>query len=437
MIKIFARVKGKLFRNGMTSRVAGALLYSFLGAGVSKVCVFVSGILISRVLGQESYGQYSLILSTINTFVTFASAGIGASVFRYTSAYRNQDQERCGHYIGGLTLICVVMSVIMSALIVVFSEPIARTVSDKVDLSIYLRNAGIIILFIAIGTVMQNILLGFEKYKLIAIIDIAYGVVELIAGTVMSIAYGLNGTIIGLLIARLVFVSLSSVLTASHLRRSSIKVSFRLNKEISTAFANMAVPSFLAGLLVLPVSWFLNIQLVNVSGFAEMAVYSVSTQWVAIITYMMSQFCKVKPIYTSLYSEGKIAELTHLVNKMTIVSSAIGGVMAVVAIVFSKYIMSFYGNDYVPYANVFRIMMMAVLLISLQSQLGSVFEATGHMWTGFSLNMVWAINIITFFMLLKGKGALGYSIAYFLSYFVHVILSWIGLNIVLRKERRN
>lgn len=431
---ILSIYRNRIMSSSIASRVFGALKFSFIGAGFSKVCVLVASILFSRILGKEAYGQYSLVNSTINTFVTFASMGIGASVFRYTSHYRKRDNVLCGHYIGSLSTICIFMSAIASIIMFAFSKQISAWVSKEADISFYLRIAAVIILLISVGTVYQNVLLGFEKFKMIAINDIVYGCIELFAGSILTLFWGLLGAVFSLLVARLFFAILMLVSTYKTVNDEKIAITYNIDRTTLNAFRSMALPSFLAGLLVMPVTWFLNMQLIKAAGYGEMAVYSVGAQWAAIITYITSQFTKVKPIYTSLIADGKYAEFRKLLKKMILVSSLVGGAGALVGIIFSESIMSFYGVAYTEYTNVFRVMMIAVLFISVQSQFGSVFEATGHMWFGFMLNLLWAIVIMLVFVLLKSRGAMGYSIAYLASYMIHAGISWVVIMRLIGRE---
>lgn len=82
-------------------------------------------------------------------------------------------------------------------------------------------------------------------------------------------------------------------------------------------------------------------------------------------------------------------------------------------------------------------MMLAAAVISVQSQFGSVFEAIGKMWIGLLLNVIWAINLTFFFLILKQYGALGYSIAYLISYSIHCILSWVVVYVQLKHVKAN
>ena len=433
--KIKLYIKNKIKNDEINNRILQALTFSFIGSGLSKASILLASILFSRILGRELYGQYSLVNNTINTFVTFASVGVGSTIYRYSSIYRDQNKSKCGHYIGSLTLICSIVSSLISILVVLYSNEISNWISKDVNISSYIKIASIIIFLISVGTMFQNILLGFEKYKNIAVNDVVYGILELIIGCFLSIKFGILGAIFALLIARTIYLLSMFVSSKKIIAKEQISITYKLDKNILFAFKSMALPSFFAGLLVMPVSWYLNVRLVQVAGYGDLAVYSVSAQWVTIITYITSQFNRVKPIYTNLIARKDYSKFKRVLKKMVLISSLIGGGLAVICAIFSDVIMSFYGTTYIEYVNVFRIMMIATFFITIQSQLVSVFEASGHMWLGFLLNLIWAFNIIVLFFFFDKYGVFGYSCSYMLSYVIHSILSWICVVKLINNEK--
>ena len=149
-----------------------------------------------------------------------------------------------------------------------------------------------------------------------------------------------------------------------------------------------------------------------------MAVYSVSMQWITIITYITQLFTRVKPIYVQMYETGDIIHFKQLLHKMIFLSSMIGIPIALFGLFGSKYIMRLYGESYVDSYLVFTFMMLSAIFITLQSQFGAV------------------LNLISLFYLLLHKGALGYSISYLISYVIHCILSWFLIRFMLASRSK-
>ena len=73
-------------------------------------------------------------------------------------------------------------------------------------------------------------------------------------------------------------------------------------------------------------------------------------------------------------------------------------------------------------------------VIVTQAQLGTVFETINKMWTGFTLNLVWSIILLGSFSYFVMYGSLGYALAYLIAYTCHVIVSYIILYFIRRKN---
>lgn len=431
IIKVLAR------GNDTDKRVLKAFIYSFVGAIISKGLIVLTGIVLSRILGEDEYGKYSLINSTIQTFVTFASMGISATMVRYVAIYRNKEKSICGKYIGTFFMIIVLMSLVIAGIVYACSDTISLWTVDSKELSLLYRIGAFIILFIAVSSALQSALIGFESFKSVSVFEIVYGITSILITSFLGIEQGVIGALCGMLISRIIY-SVILFFSAKYISTINyIKWKVKFDKQIFISYKKFTFPSFVSSIFVIPVSWVLNSLLTKNAGYFDMAVYSISLQWVAIVNYIMSLFTRAKPIYTQLYSEHNINEFKRQLKKVILIAASIGVTIALVAILLSRFILGMYGTSYVEQNMVFIIMMLAAAVISVQSQFGSVFEAIGKMWIGLLLNVIWAINLTFFFLILKQYGALGYSIAYLISYSIHCILSWVVVYVQLKHVKAN
>lgn len=423
--------------NDTDKRVLRAFIYSFAGAMISKGLIVLTGIVLSRILGEDEYGKYSLINSTIQTFVTFASMGIGATMVRYVAIYRNKEKNTCGKYIGTFLIVIIIMSFMVAGVVYVCSDTISLWTVESKELSFLYRIAASIILFIAVSSAFQSILIGFESFKSVSVFEIVYGIISILIISFLAIGQGVVGALCGILVSRIIYSIILFYSTQYISAINHIKWKVKFDKQIFTSYRKFTFPSFASSIFVIPVSWVLNSLLTKNAGYFDMAVYSISLQWVSIVNYIMSLFTRAKPIYTQLYSEHNINELKKQLKKVILISATIGMTIALVAILLSRFILGMYGAGYVKQNMVFIIMMLAAAVISVQSQFGAVFEAIGKMWIGLLLNIIWAINLTIFFLILKQYGALGYAIAYLMSYSIHCILSWIIVYVQLKDDKVN
>lgn len=412
-------------RDSIVSRSFSALFFSFLGAGCSKLCIMAMNVILSRLLGVEVYGQYSTVYSTIQTFVTFSSGGVGASMVRYTAMYRKKDKRACGQIISTLFFVCLILCIVLVSTLYVFSNPISNLVSGEGGLSLYLRISAVVILLVAVSSILQNVLVGFEKFKSSTFIDIICGIASILFVTGFTYFMGIVGALIGLILARLFTGILFLITTMRVMREESIPITVRFNEIVKEPIFKFTIPSFIAAISVVPITFVANAMLVRNAGYVDMAIYNVAAQWVAIIAYITILFTKVKPIYIDLLDKEDIKGFASLVKKMVLLSTLCGSLISFVLICLARPILSIYGDGYQGGRIVYIIMISSAILISTQSQFGAVLEALGKMRIGMVLNLIWGFNLLSIFYLLIDKGALGYSIAYFGSYALHCLYSWL------------
>jgi O-antigen/teichoic acid export membrane protein len=87
----------------------------------------------------------------------------------------------------------------------------------------------------------------------------------------------------------------------------------------------------------------------------------------------------------------------------------------------SPWIMSQYGEGFREGWPVMVVCMATTVLISISSPLSNVIVATGKMWMGFLLNVIWAAILLASTRMLLPHGAMGLALAYIIAYFFHDI----------------
>ena len=70
--------------------------WSVLGAIFSKGLVFISWVVVARILGSDGYGQFGIVRSTVLMFSTFAGLGLGITAMKHVAEFLGTDKERTG-----------------------------------------------------------------------------------------------------------------------------------------------------------------------------------------------------------------------------------------------------------------------------------------------------------------------------------------------------
>lgn len=420
--------------NSLINRFIKAIFYGVGGAVGSRFFMLVSGIIISRIIGKDSYGEFSHVNSTVTLFVTFSGMGISSTLTRYI-AINKQDTYKTSIIVGTLSKVVVIFSAIMSIGMYFLSKPISILTTETDTLTNYYRFASIAILFAALSSIEQSILLGFEKFKASSTIEVLRTALYLIVSIVFTLRFGIYGAIISLIITFMTKYVLMRLVNSKHYKKIGIIPKTDFNNEIKGIIKTFTIPAFLSSIFVLPINWINNSLLAKYSGFGELAIFAVSLQWMTLITFIPYQLSKVKPIYSDLYNKKSYDSLFKYSKKISILLSFFVGLIVIIGIAFGKIILSLYGDGYLSGIIPFRIMLLSAFIITIQSQIGPLIESIGKMWIGLTLNLVWSFSILVIFYFLRHYGSLGYSISYLASYFIHTVFSFTCLYYIRKKEK--
>ena len=403
-------------------RILSAIFYSLFGTAGAKVLQLICQILISRTIGQDAYGQFSMINSTVSLFVLFAGAGVEATLTRYISLYRNQS-NKIGK-IGGTIIIGVIMfAFLVSMFLFIFSNTVSMWSCGEKVLGNYFKITAATVLFTVIAAVFRSFLIGLENYKNVAFLELFSTIIYVLTSTLLTRTFGIIGAIASLGVLHLIRLICFGRKVFLYCRENKILLHLCYDREIIDVLLKFTLPAFVASIFVIPVNWFVNSLITKSFGFSEMAIYSVAMQWKTFIIYIPTQMNQLRPIYADLYGKRETKKLNKLLFKSSVGSFGIVLPFVLMGIFFRHVILSFYGAHYVNGRAVFSIIMLTMIPYSLQMQIGSYLQAIGKMWIGLFLNVVWALVYTGTAYLFIGYGAVGFAFAFFSSYTIHCILS--------------
>lgn len=413
-------------------RVFSAVFFGVGGAVGSRVFMALANVLLSRVLGQDVYGQYSSLSTTVNLFVTFSGMGISATLTRYVAANPN-DRKVLGEYIRTLSWLTMGMSLILTAAIAVFARQISILSTGGETLTVYFRGVALAVFLAAMSAVEHSIMLGFEQFAFGSLVQLIRCLVFCVLGYVLSVRYGLMGSVASLVISHAVQYVLMLVYNRVLIRKRQIPLKFSWNRRTRQAMFTFALPTFISGLFVLPVNWVGNAILTKTVGFAQVSVFSVASQWMTYITYIPSQMGQMRPIYTDLYTRGNRRQLRRLMVRTMLITSAMAVVIGAVVVLFSESILGIYGSGYKDGQYTLAFMVLAAVFYTAQVQVGFLMQAAGKMWIGFAANLIWAVTLLSTYVLLVDYEARGYAIAYATAYFVTLAVQLAVVFWILRR----
>lgn len=378
---------------------------------------FVVTIIVARLLGKLSFGQYAMVQSTLMTVSGLAQLGVSYSATKHIAEFRSVDRVKTGRIVGLCSIVCPGLGILGALAIAVSAHILALHALNSPQLTLPLILGAAFVLFTATNSYQTGALVGLEQYRCLVspgAISTAVTIVLVAAG---SLVRGLNGAVAGVSAGAALRCLLHHRVLAQALKRLDIPVRYDHLRQEAYIFYDFAIPAAIAGYILMPSAWLANSLLVRQeNGYAHMAAYSAAQTFrtaVMVLPYLMNS------VGLSILNNVRRAAGSRAykeVRKMNVlVFTALTGAVAAGFALCGRFLLAWFGKGYGEAAY-------PVLLILLAS---TVFEATflalyqsvqasSRMWASLiAISIPWqAAFLFSSYHLIPRMGAVGLAWAY-------------------------
>ena len=422
--------------NFLVEGMLSGVLWVTVASIISQGFILISNFFIARLLDITEYGEYAILKSTISIFALFAGLGIGLTTTKFISQYKDSDKIKAGKIIGISTFFTFISSLILVLLIIVFSKIIAEKFLNASHLSDEVKFSSMIIFFSAISGLYNGSLVGFEAYKSIAKVSFISACIFLPLQFFLTKYFNLYGALIGLSIYYFLNCIFNYLEVVKQKNKNNIIIEYKNFWDQFPIMYKFALPAFLSGIMVTPVLWICNTILVNQkNGYSEMAIFDAANQWRMAILFLPGVISQIAlPLFSK--NIGDANKFYKILKINILIIGAISCLVALPVSLLSKFLMSFYGKDFMHGSIVLIILAISTILSSVNSVIGQAIVGKGYMWSGLLMNFIWAVTILicAYFYSQSNEGAVGFAKAYLFSYILHSIVQIIFFRFFLRHK---
>jgi O-antigen/teichoic acid export membrane protein len=413
-------------RSDLGSRMARGVFWSIGGSLISRGLMLTASVMLARLMGREVYGEFGMIRSTLNTFLTFAGFGLGVTATKHVAEFRRRDPDRAGRIIVISELFALGTGLLVSLGLCIFAPWVASHTINAPQLTEELRISAVVLLLNGLNGAQTGALAGFEAFKAIAQINFLVGILSF--PTLIFGAY--YGGLRGCIYALCVNISINWILNHLALRKEAKQHHIRFSAKGCMRewpiLWKFSLPVTLSGILVCPVLWTCNAILVKQpGGYGQMGMYDAANQWQGALLFIPSVVGQIAlPLLASLTCDNDQDKYRQILKYNIIINVCAAFLVALPIAGFAPAIMRTYGNKFVEGARALSLLSMSTVLISLNNVVGQAIVSKGLMWIGLLFNVIWACSILTLSWLLvhKGYGVTGLAMANFISYSVHSLV---------------
>lgn len=423
--KFKIKIKEKVAESEVTRRILNGTIWGSLGGLVTRIFTILFSFLLARTLGSQILGEYGIINTTSSTISGLAGLGLGATISRYAAALKNSDPERLGRLIGLTFFIGWISACIYGALYIYFAPWLASEVYNAPHLTLLLKISSISFMFGLVNSIQTASLTGLEAFKISSILSTLTIIFQTFTVLVFSYFYGLNGAIMSGSFTAIGSFIVFFIFSRREYKARGIHISFGKWKSELKVIWEYSLPAFFSSMITGPVVWWTNAMLVNeANGFAELGVLNVALQWDNAVRFL--------PMYIGMASIPVMTDVTmntgsrqgflltvKLMRTVFFVSLPVALFIAAI----SPLIIKGYGSTFDGGEWTLVITVITTVFILVSNQVGSFISATGKMWLGFLLNLVWGLIFVGSAYLFVNQGAIGLASAKLVAYVLHFLLS--------------
>ena len=404
---------------------------SFILQLVNMLLMFVTTVMLTRILGPQDFGKLTYVLSIVAILTIPVALGLPNYLIREVSK-KLATEKKVGirHLLKKSTSIVVYSSIIVLVLVVAFTYIVDIDISDTLIV------ASLSLFLLGFNQVRMGVLKGYHEiiksqipekivqpFFYMSLIFVAYFVVY---------EYTVN-TVIVLYLASLV----ASFLFGLYYLKSYILNESDENNDEGWRYKDMLMAlapfSLLAGLQVINQ----NIDFVLIGALSnnesEVAFFKIAFQ-VSMLTFTVGSIVNsvISPRITEMYQKNQLDILQKFVAIGASIAFFTTLVISFVFILYSENIIEIvYGVEYLSAKSLLVVLLFQKVFITFFGPVHVLLAMTGWESRLWRINLVFVVvRIILDYILIKNYGAMGAVTGMFVTTAIHVVVLWL----LIRKE---
>jgi O-antigen/teichoic acid export membrane protein len=400
------------------------------------ILVFLSNYLLVKIAGVDMYGSYIYIFNLLYLLLAIAAPGTDTLLTKMNAVYRDTDKRV---KLKGLLFFSIVATIIGSAIAATIATGVAGTeIIKKSGINNWYLFAFLTLIMAALSQMGMASLQGFSKIILGSIPEKFIRPATLIL--IISIIYltGESLTLNKLIYGNVLAIFLTMAVTIIFLYKSAGPLYKNTLPEYELRNWSVSIGSFLILSILYIANSRIDIYMLGrlTNSDRAVGVYNIALRVSEIVSFSLILINFVlSPLIARLYASGEQEKLQKVVSQSSRLVVLIGLPLALITILFRKYLMAFFGVNILNGSVALLILCAGQIINIICGSVGLLLSMTGHQkYSIIGLTVGIIINISLNLILTPRNGLLGTAIATAASMAVWNILMYI---FVLKKMKIN
>lgn len=396
--------------------------WSILGAIFSKGLIFISWVIVARILGSEGYGQFGILRSTVLMFTSFAGYSLGITASKHIAEFSSIDKLKAGRVLGLTIYFGVFMGLIVGFIFYLLAPWLASETLNAPEITEELKVGALILFFSSLNGAQIGALQGFGAFKRIAKINSIQAIISFPMFIIGALYFGIYGTVWAFALSYVVICALSYFSVANEAKTLSIKVDITNGWQEKQLLLTYSLPAFLSGLMVTPIKWYVDSILVSLGSFSELGLFTATLTFNNIILIGVGM---LSGPFLSIMAKNKSDSKNSRFSRFNIIVPwALGIFITGPFIVFPEIGSLIFGDSFSgdKFEQPFIYVLLFTIIMMFKQGLGRVMAVYNLQWWSLISNFLWGISLVVCFLNFERKTALTLSISYLIAYIVNVIV---------------
>jgi len=418
-----------MFKDPVVKKIAQGGLIAQIGYCIGKGLRLATQIILTRVLGLQSYGLYALGLGISNLLVLFGSLGYFGGIIRFGSVCRDRkDETGLKGIILTSFIVSQVIAISFSVLLFIYSEKISVLFFHDKALADVLKIFAIGLPFYALFFEILAITIAFHRLKYKTIVgDIVPTISQI---TLLAVVFLFGWELYGATITFVVSIIISVFVGIGFVRKlfpplfSSTKAIFEFRKIFYYSFPLVVI--------LLSQALILNINKIMVGIYFtpnEVGIFNIVCVIGLQLTFLTGALThSFMPVIPVLHNNQEISKLKKYYCMVTRWNTYILFIPVLIIIVFNQEILSLFGSNFRVGGVALILLTLAFFINYIPGNLGRFFEMVSlqKMECYNSIGVI-VLNIYFSLIFIPQYGILGAAIAIFLSFLLATVVRLVQL----------
>ena len=330
----------------LKSKLVQSTGITMIGSGLAKVILMIATFVCARLLTKNEFGEFSFVRNTLITVLSICALRFGTLCTKYTVEAVGTKASRKRLLL--LLLFSFSISLLVGALLFWTPESVLLSIFDTEGSVFYFRIIGIFLPLFMIQPLVESILRGLMKFKVVAYLQIAMALFFFFAITISINISGLTGAFVALIIYYLLYSIISVIIYFQYKYFAvSLLKSNDLLSEINVLYT-MIIPTFITSFIDAPIYWACQAILANQCDMAAVGTMSAVVQLrntaFIIPTFFFSTYMAFAG---QLNSSKQYKQYYYQFDKLILLFIIVGVLIFVLLSTFASPLLSLFGNNYI------------------------------------------------------------------------------------------